>query len=316
MPRPSRWTEVGILPPLPLSGPSKAWLALGLLNEAVVAFSRREDLEDLWACVCEQARWLVPSQRMAVLTFEASAAFRVVQRFSRGTLAGPLMGLHDADADLVGALLAKPEAAWAEGPWPEPSDPFRAWLFAPSPPKSLLGVPIQYEGRRIGYLLFGLSTSVPEDQALLTGLASTFALHVGLRHALLRANAARADAERAREESDARLRLALRVARMALWEWESGTGSLVRSEGFDRIFGLPAKAADGLPETYLRCVHPGDLPHLRRAWQEDSQFDVTFRVLRPDGSARTLVSKGKILRGENGAPVQIIGALQAQGGEG
>ncbi len=304
---------MGLLPSLPPSGPPKAWLALGLLNEAVVAFSHRDNLDDLWACVCEQARWLLPFQRMAVLLWEEEPRFRVAQRYSRGNLGGPLVGSFEASQDPLGPLLNKSEAGWVEGPWPEvPPDVFQDWVFSTPAPQALLGVPIQYEHRRIGHLLFGLAAAPPEDRALLTGLASTYALHACLRFALIVANEERQAAERAHQESEERLKLALRVARMGLWEWNRGRETVLRSEGFDRIFGLPPSVQEVAPSAYLERVLPEDLPLLKVAYYQGSSFDVGFRVARPNGEIKRLVTKGKILRNESGAPMQIIGVLQEQ----
>lgn len=304
---------MGLVPSLPASGPSKAWLALGLLNEAVVAFSHRDRVDGLWDCVCEQARWLIPFQRMAVLVWDGEGRFCVAQRFHRGTLGGPLIGTYQTEGNPIGGLLLKPEAEWSGGPFPDAHfDAFQAWLFSPPPPMSLLAVPLQYEGQRIGSLLFGVARTIPEDQAMLTGLASTYALHACLRYALIQANDERVRAERGRQESEERLKLALRVTRMGLWEWNQGAEVLVRSDGFDRLFGLTTPVNVALPEVYLQRIHAEDLPGLKAVFYNGKDFDVRFRVTRSDGSVKPLVSKGKVLRNASGAAVQIIGVLQEQ----
>ena len=106
--------------------------------------------------------------------------------------------------------------------------------------------------------------------------------------------------------------MALRVTRMGLWEWNQGAEVLVRSDGFDRLFGLPTPVKVSLPEVYLQLIHPEDLAGLKAAFYTGKDFDVKFRVTRPDGTLKQLVSKGKVLRNASGAAVQIIGVLQEQ----
>ena len=59
------------------SEPSACWLILGILNEAILSFSRQECLPSFWAKVCENTRWIVPARRMGVLLNTANDTFEV-----------------------------------------------------------------------------------------------------------------------------------------------------------------------------------------------------------------------------------------------
>ena len=43
-------------------------LTLGTLYEAILSFSSEERLDSFWPSVCQNARWLIPFQRMCIYT--------------------------------------------------------------------------------------------------------------------------------------------------------------------------------------------------------------------------------------------------------
>ena len=65
-------------------------LTLGILYEAVLAFSSQDRLETLWPSVCQNARWLIPSRRMGILLRSGEASFEIVGGFEYGKFQKPV----------------------------------------------------------------------------------------------------------------------------------------------------------------------------------------------------------------------------------
>ncbi len=99
--------------------------------------------------------------------------------------------------------------------------------------------------------------------------------------------------------SEERLRLALDAANMATWDWEVGTGAIVRSERMTALFGLPPDAFDDPSFDPLDVVHPDDRRLIdemdRRRLETGAPYDVSYRIVLPDGGVRWLRERGRAL---------------------
>ncbi|HEY1267922.1 MAG TPA: PAS domain S-box protein [Candidatus Binatia bacterium] len=111
---------------------------------------------------------------------------------------------------------------------------------------------------------------------------------------------ARRQAEDALRESRQRLRLAMEGAELGLWERNLDTGAIVNSERALRVFGRPFTNV----HDWESLIHPDDRERVRSVWQAAvsgvAQYNVEYRVMRPDGSMRWVLSKGALLRDEQG----------------
>ncbi|MGC2323344.1 MAG: PAS domain-containing protein [Terriglobales bacterium] len=92
------------------------------------------------------------------------------------------------------------------------------------------------------------------------------------------------------ERSEFYLAEAQRLGHMGSWVFDPARGFEHWSLGLFRIYGLdPAKGAPGAEE-YLALVHPQDREFMaslmKRMLMETSGFDVTKRIVRPDGEVR------------------------------
>jgi PAS domain S-box-containing protein len=104
-----------------------------------------------------------------------------------------------------------------------------------------------------------------------------------------------------------RLTDALIAARIALWEWDSLSGSIFTSRNFSQVTGLAAELPDD-PGQLLDLVHPDDRERaaaaLRAALEEARAFEIELR-LRPAafGSEVWLAIKGIVARSGDGVTV-------------
>ncbi|KTS24199.1 hypothetical protein NS228_26305 [Methylobacterium indicum] len=95
------------------------------------------------------------------------------------------------------------------------------------------------------------------------------------------------------------------------WRWDFGTGRQVWSSGLYRLLGLPESETASY-ERLLRLVHPADRDVLEDAAQI-VQTGIcgshTVRLIRPDGTSRTVVSRGEVFFDAEGRPVAVTGVL-------
>ena len=116
-------------------------------------------------------------------------------------------------------------------------------------------------------------------------------------------------AHEALREQDARLRLALRAARMAEITIHYPDGKVTHSPSCAELFGYPAD--EQLTLEHLRArYHPGDALGIHRArdelWKSHNDFlATTHRVVWPDGTTRWLAVRGKLERAADGKPESI-----------
>ena len=121
-------------------------------------------------------------------------------------------------------------------------------------------------------------------------------LKIELNHTQ-RAQLALEDAHRVQAKSYVELRDAQRklveVQRLCCighWEFDLATQKLAWSDELHKLFGLMPGSFDGNHETFLQLIHPddrADYQHRReQAMQGDTELDIEFRIVTPDGAVR------------------------------
>jgi PAS domain S-box-containing protein len=131
---------------------------------------------------------------------------------------------------------------------------------------------------------------------------------------MLEATLDRKVAHAALEQSQQRLQLALTAAGMGVWEWEFATNRVIWSAELERIAGLEPGTFGGTLDAYRALVHPDDRDVVAAAGRKAVEhpehgdaFEAEFRLVRPDGRPRWLMTVGKVLRDENDTAVGMIG---------
>ena len=142
---------------------------------------------------------------------------------------------------------------------------------------------------------------------------------------------ARRAAERAVQESEARLRLALddareaeeavrkseelltraqRAARVGIWDWNVVTGEANWTEESWRLFGHPPFSRPVTHELWLESVHPDDREQMVAKVQEalrSGKYAAEYRVRHADGTVRWVESRGETEFAPDGRPVRMLG---------
>jgi two-component system, cell cycle sensor histidine kinase and response regulator CckA len=108
-----------------------------------------------------------------------------------------------------------------------------------------------------------------------------------------------------------RLSLATYAAHMGVWERDIGKNELTWDDRMYELYALSKQDFSGAYESWLQRVHPDDRARSeemsREALRSEKEYDTEFRIVRPDGTMRTLKACGIVSRGSEGNPMRLIG---------
>ena len=105
------------------------------------------------------------------------------------------------------------------------------------------------------------------------------------------------------------------LSHLGSWDWDVAMGGVNWSLEMYRIHGLPPDA----PITFERAVEfalPEDRARIQanvtRALEQRKEVipDIEYRIVREDGSMRTLYGKGRALRSTDGSVMRVVGTVQ------
>lgn len=121
-------------------------------------------------------------------------------------------------------------------------------------------------------------------------------------------------AEEALQKSQTRLAQAQRLAHLGSWERHLVTKTLQWSEETFRIFGLPPDDNSFPQETFFQALHPEDVESVQQAIAQTlyhyQPYQIEFRIIRPDGKVRYVISLAEVTRNAEDQPVSMFGAIQ------
>jgi PAS domain S-box-containing protein len=113
--------------------------------------------------------------------------------------------------------------------------------------------------------------------------------------------------------NDLRLRVdnAQQLANMGDYDWHMPTDTNRWSDQLYRIYGYEPQSFNPTYERFLSFLHPDDREPVQAIHQEaltsGEPYQMTERIVRPDGELRYLSSNGQVLFDESGAPVRMRG---------
>ena len=115
---------------------------------------------------------------------------------------------------------------------------------------------------------------------------------------------------RVHQEREREMAFAMRAGRFGTWSLEFASLKLTASETCKELFGLPADH-DFTYQDRLEAILPEDrgaaLAAMQRTLSDRADYDVTYRIMRPDGAIRWLTSTGQAFTDEAGHPLRLAG---------
>jgi PAS domain S-box-containing protein len=130
----------------------------------------------------------------------------------------------------------------------------------------------------------------------------------------LREIAYRTATEQQLRASEARLREAQKIAQIGSWELNLIENVLVWTDEVFNIFEIDQDAFGASYETFLATIHPEDRDRVdavyRRSVEERTAYEVTHRLLFPDGRIKHVRERGISFYGDDGRPIRSVGTVQ------
>ncbi|OOG76526.1 PAS domain S-box protein [Algoriphagus sp. A40] len=123
-------------------------------------------------------------------------------------------------------------------------------------------------------------------------------------------------AEHSLRTSNERFHLATQAVSDAIWDWDIKKNSIFWGKGYHRLFGYPEEMEKVSEDLWQTKVHPEDLPGIwksildARANIQANRWSGEYRFMKFDGSYAVVKENTVILRGPDGKPVRMVGALQ------
>jgi two-component system sensor histidine kinase/response regulator len=122
---------------------------------------------------------------------------------------------------------------------------------------------------------------------------------------------ARKQNETAILELNQRLRLAILVSRVGVWELDAAAERFVWDDQMHALYGMQPGEFGGSLEEWLSLLHPDDVGAVAAAWQaalsETSIFDCEFRLFLPTRQLRHIRAQAHVFRNEDGVLLRALG---------
>jgi two-component system, cell cycle sensor histidine kinase and response regulator CckA len=178
---------------------------------------------------------------------------------------------------------------------------------------SVIVMPLAAGGQRLGTVTIyaGREDDFTEgDVDVLQELAGdlAFGLHV------LRTRVDRDRAIEALQVSEQRLAEAERIAQLGYWEWDVATDVALWSAEAHRIFGRSEHAGVFDREAFKALVHPDDRERVSQVLSITASGgptpDLEYRIVRPDGAVRCVLSRVASRQADPGGRQVLFGTIQ------
>lgn len=107
---------------------------------------------------------------------------------------------------------------------------------------------------------------------------------------------------------------AKKIARLGNWSADLRANYIYWSDEIYSIFGLTKGQWAANHDAFMDTVHPDDRDSVEQALQKalngEAPYEVEHRIVRPDGTVRSVLERGNVEIDETGEPIRILGTLQ------
>ncbi len=116
------------------------------------------------------------------------------------------------------------------------------------------------------------------------------------------------------ERRERQLSQAQRLVQLGSWSWDIATDTAIWSDELYRICGVDPEQFIPSYRGLLQLVHPQDREKVeqinRDALQNRGGFELSYRIVRPDGAIRTIQTSGMVSVDPTDRPIAMVGVAQ------
>lgn len=173
--------------------------------------------------------------------------------------------------------------------------------------KSYLFTPIQKDGQLWGFIGYDDCKEERDWMQVEADALATVAKNIGIRLSW-------DSTKKNLEERNEIFEIAVKGARLGLWEWLPATGRVYPSEAYARILGYPVSDLTTY-ESWASKIHPDDLDGVLKALNAHLQdgeqpYDVQYRCMTGNGEYRWVASNGMAKRDADNKVIMLTGFLR------
>ena len=122
----------------------------------------------------------------------------------------------------------------------------------------------------------------------------------------------RRQSEDAMERNEERLKLAVDVGRIGVWDWDVVGNHVEWSDRVHDIHGIERGKFSGGVDEFAQLVYHEDRARvgegIEAALKRDVPYDVEFRVMHANGTMHWVATTARVFRNDEGAPIRMLGA--------
>lgn len=117
-------------------------------------------------------------------------------------------------------------------------------------------------------------------------------------------------------QNEERFRLINRATQDAIWDWDMETNHVDWNEALYKVFGYKPEEIENTADWWSEHIHPEDRESVHESIHKviddaaEESWANEYRFQSADGSYRTVLDRGFILRDESGKTIRMLGAMQ------
>jgi PAS domain S-box-containing protein len=113
------------------------------------------------------------------------------------------------------------------------------------------------------------------------------------------------------QDASERLQLATRAGGVGVWDYDIVNNKIIYDEQMTSLYRINRDEFDNTLESWLALIHPDDRLEtenaMKMALYGENEYDIEFRIVRPDDSIRNIRALATVHRDDSGIPVRMIG---------